>query len=262
MKKVCLAGCGRLGHVIADGLMAGKVPGAELTAVLVQTAEKAEKLQAELGCLVTTDLQELLSAKPAYVIESAGNGVVRQITVPVLEAGADLIVLSTSIFGESAFYDQARAAATRYGRQIHLAHGVIGGLDVVETAAMMGEVTAGLTKRKFSKGSARSDAALDALADEFHATAAEAMEQSGSIECGNFSRFSRRKSGEDRGSCFSSRDGRLHYKVRWHIRRGSLLYAIGRFGSGFGGVERSCNASQAHIPDRFLIYIIIKHIPG
>ena len=49
MKKVCLAGCGRLGHVIADGLMAGKVPGAELTAVLVQTAEKAEKLQAELG---------------------------------------------------------------------------------------------------------------------------------------------------------------------------------------------------------------------
>ena len=174
MKKVCLAGCGRLGHVIADGLMAGKVPGAELTAVLVQTAEK---LQAELGCLVTTDLQDLLSAKPAYVIESAGNGVVRQITVPVLEAGADLIVLSTSIFGESAFYDQARAAATRYGRQIHLAHGVIGGLDVVETAAMMGEVTAGLTKRKFSKGSARSDAALDALADEFHATAAEAMEQ-------------------------------------------------------------------------------------
>ena len=177
MKKVCLAGCGRLGHVIADGLMAGKVPGAELTAVLVQTAEKAEKLQAELGCLVTTDLQDLLSAKPAYVIESAGNGVVRQITVPVLEAGADLIVLSTSIFGESAFYDQARAAATRYGRQIHLAHGGIGGLDVVETAAMMGEVTAGLTKRKFSKGSARSDAALDALADEFHATAAEAMEQ-------------------------------------------------------------------------------------
>ena len=166
MKKVCLAGCGRLGHVIADGLMAGKVPGAELTAVLVQTAEKAEKLQAELGCLVTTDLQDLLSAKPAYVIESAGNGVVRQITVPVLEAGADLIVLSTSIFGESAFYDQARAAATRYGRQIHLAHGVIGGLDVVETAAMMGEVTAGLTKRKFSKGSARSDAALDALADD------------------------------------------------------------------------------------------------
>ena len=248
MKKVCLAGCGRLGHVIADGLMAGKVPGAELTAVLVQTAEKAEKLQAELGCLVTTDLQELLSAKPAYVIESAGNGVVRQITVPVLEAGADLIVLSTSIFGESAFYDQARAAATRYGRQIHLAHGVIGGLDVVETAAMMGEVTAGLTKRKFSKGSARSGRSEGAV--------------SGSIECGNFSRFSRRKSGEDRGSCFSSRDGRLHYKVRWHIRRGSLLYAIGRFGSGFGGVERSCNASQAHIPDRFLIYIIIKHIPG
>ena len=42
MKKVCLAGCGRLGHVIADGLMAGKVPGAELTAVLVQTAEKLQ----------------------------------------------------------------------------------------------------------------------------------------------------------------------------------------------------------------------------
>lgn len=109
---------------------------------------------------------------------------------------------------------------SRYGRQIHLAHGVIGGLDVVETAAMMGEVTAGLTKRKFSRAlpgatrrwmpwpdrvsrnSGRSDGAV-----------------SGSIECGNFSRFSRRKSGEDRDSCFSSRDGRLHYKVRGYSAR-------------------------------------------
>lgn len=260
MKKVCLAGCGRLGHVIADGLMAGKVPGAELTAVLVQTAEK---LQAELGCLVTTDLQDLLSAKPAYVIESAGNGVVRQITVPVLEAGADLIVLSTSIFGESAFYDQARAAATRYGRQIHLAHGVIGGLDVVETAAMMGEVTAGLTKRNFSKGSARSDAALDALADRVSRNSGRSDGAvSGSIECGNFSRFSRRKSGEDRGSCFSSRDGRLHYKVRWHIRRGSLYTRLGDSGPDLAAWSALAMLRRLTSPDRFLIYIIIKHIPG
>ena len=47
--------------------------------------------------------------------------------------------------------------------KMYEAHGVIGGLDVVETAAMMGEGTAGLTKRKFSKGSARSDAALDLM---------------------------------------------------------------------------------------------------
>ena len=29
MKKVCLAGCGRLGHVIADGLMANSGEGGE-----------------------------------------------------------------------------------------------------------------------------------------------------------------------------------------------------------------------------------------
>ena len=175
MKRVCLVGCGRLGRVIADGLLAGKVPGMELAAVLVRTEEKAEKLQAALGCPAVTDLQKLLTVKPAYVIEAAGSTVVRQITVPVLEAGADLIALSTSSFGEPVFYEQARDAAVRCGRKIHLAHGVIGGLDVVETAAMMGEVTASLTKRKFSRGSAKSDAALDALADEFHASAAEAL---------------------------------------------------------------------------------------
>lgn len=174
MKRVCLLGCGRLGRVIAQALLDGAVDGAELSAVLVSSADRASRLRRELPCLVVSDNHALLEKQPDYVIEAATGAAVKEFAVPIMEAGADLIVLSTSALGDPDFYARALSAAERYDRRIHLAHGVIGGLDVAEAAAMMGPLSAEITKRKFPRGSPKSDAALDALADDFRGTAEDA----------------------------------------------------------------------------------------
>ena len=177
MKKIALLGCGRLGRVIANGLLAHAVEGSELTAVYVRSPEKAAQLRKELSCSVVTDMQALLAEKPDYVIEAATGAAVQEYTVSILEAGADLIVLSTSAFGDPEFYQTALLATERFDRKIHLAHGVIGGLDAVEAAVLMGSVHTEITKRKFARGSGRSDAALDALDDHFHGTAEDARDK-------------------------------------------------------------------------------------
>lgn len=177
MKKIALLGCGRLGKVIADGLLAHAVECAELVAVYVRSPEKAAQLRKELPCPVVTDIQALLAEKPDYVMEAATKTAVQEYTIPILASGANLILLSTSAFGDPEFFQDAQTAAEQFDRKIHLAHGVIGGLDTVEAAALMGSLRAEITKRKFARGSGRSDAALDALDDHFHGTAEDARDK-------------------------------------------------------------------------------------
>lgn len=177
MKKICLLGFGRLGRVIASGLLAGAVEDAGLEAILVRSGETAEKLRRELPCPVVTDLSTLLAGRPDYVMEAASAAAVKACAIPVMEAGADLIVLSTSALGDPEFYTRALAAAHRFDRRIHLAHGVTGGLDAVEAAAMMGGLSAEIVKRKFPRGAPQCDSALNALADNFCGTAEDACRQ-------------------------------------------------------------------------------------
>lgn len=174
MKKVCLLGCGRLGRIIAEALLAGAVEGAELAAVFTRSADRADRLRGELSCPVSADIHALLAERPDYVVEAAAAAAVKEYAIPIMEAGADLIVLSTSALGDPEFYGRALAAAESFDRRIHLAHGVTGGLDAVEAAAMMGALSARITKRKFPKGSPQSDPALDMLADGFRGTAEDA----------------------------------------------------------------------------------------
>lgn len=174
MKKVSLLGCGRLGRVIAGGLLSGAVEDAGLEAVLVRSGETAERLRRELPCPVLTDLSDLLAGRPDYVIEAASADAVKACALPAMEAGADLILLSASALGDPEFYARALEAARRFDRRIHLAHGVTGGLDAVEAAAMMGSLSAEIVKRKPPRDAPGRDRALDALADDFRGTAEEA----------------------------------------------------------------------------------------
>src|SRR5690606_32078312 len=43
---------------------------------------------------------------------------------------------------DDAFYDKVKAAANRGGSRVYIASGAIGGLDVLRTATLMGNVTA------------------------------------------------------------------------------------------------------------------------
>lgn len=174
MKKVCILGCGRLSAIVAGALKDGKVEGVELAGVCSRTPEKTRALAQKVSCAAADSLDALLALKPDYVVEAATGATVRQCALPVLAAGADLIVLSTGAFSDSAFYAQVLEAAERYDRHVYLAPGVVGGFDIMEAARLMGPVEASFTKRKLPSASGLGDPALQALDDHFHGTAAEA----------------------------------------------------------------------------------------
>lgn len=63
----------------------------------------------------------------------------RNFTIPTLEKGISLIVLTTGPFGDPNFQEEVKKVALTNGSKVHLASGVVGGLDILATAKMMGK---------------------------------------------------------------------------------------------------------------------------
>jgi aspartate dehydrogenase len=146
---VALVGCGTLGSLIANGIADGSAGPYRLTAVCNGADfPRAARLAADVGVTACRTLDDLLAGAPDYVVEAATGAVLRDIAVPVLTAGAHLIVLSVGAFAEKRFHDRVAAAARQYGRIVYLSTGAIGGLDVAQAALMAGELTASMLTEK------------------------------------------------------------------------------------------------------------------
>lgn len=174
MKQVCVLGCGRLGQIVAGALAEGRLPGVELAGVFGRSPHRRREVAGRLGCACGDSLDALLSLRPDYVVEVANGQVLREAAVPVLAAGADLIVLSTGVFSDPYFSAQVRDAAQRYDRRVHLAAGVAAGFDLMRAARLMGPVEVTFTKQKPASASGHGDPALRSLDDRLSTTAGEA----------------------------------------------------------------------------------------
>ena len=70
-------------------------------------------------------------------METASVQCVREIALPVLEAGVDLVLLSIGALADEAFTAQLSETAARHGAQVHIASGAVGGFDVLQTLTLM-----------------------------------------------------------------------------------------------------------------------------
>ncbi len=155
-KKLVLIGCGHLGKIVAQSYQKGLLPGYELVGVLGRTPEKAAALAAETHCKACGSLDELLALEPGYVVECASVQAVRDYALPILEAGAELVLLSIGALADPAFRGKVGSAARAGNTHVHLASGAIGGFDVLTTVSLMalasGEpLTAGIHTHKGPK---------------------------------------------------------------------------------------------------------------
>ncbi|MBS7538271.1 aspartate dehydrogenase [Ancylobacter lacus] len=100
------------------------------------------------GTAVVESLDALLDARPALVVEAAGQAAVAELGPPLLAAGVDLLVASSGALGEPALLARLLAAAERGGARLVVPSGAIGGLDYL--AALQGEPDARIlyTSRK------------------------------------------------------------------------------------------------------------------
>jgi aspartate dehydrogenase len=127
-ETVAIIGYGAIGQVLAAGL--AEEGGPRLAAVLVRPRQLDEATAAlPSGVAVVTTLAELLATRPGLVVESAGQGAVREHGRAVLASGTDLMVVSTGALADDALLDELRAVAAGSGARILVPAGATAGLD-------------------------------------------------------------------------------------------------------------------------------------
>ncbi len=116
--RMAVVGCGHLGAIHAR-LLAARAD-AELVAVVDPMAESRDRVAAAHGCQALAEPRELAGLVDAAVV-AAPTGLHRDVAVPLLEAGIDLLVEKPIAAG----VEDARAiviAARRCGRTVAVGH--------------------------------------------------------------------------------------------------------------------------------------------
>lgn len=147
--RLAIIGCGAVGSTVARAVREGRAGDWHTVAVLDRPAPaRAEALAEALGLQVAGSLEALIAASPQVVVEAASVGAVGEYLIPLLEAGCDVVVLSTGGLVEPGLRTRAEAVARRVGRRIFAASGALGGLDLVAAANLAPPLRVTLTTRK------------------------------------------------------------------------------------------------------------------
>ena len=152
MKTIAIAGCGRLSGIVLDAMHMGFLPEYKLTATYSRTYEHAVEFASEVeGCQACKSIEELIAAKPDYIVEAASPAAMRALAIPALEAGISIVTLSIGAFADDEFYAQVSEAALKSGARVYIASGATGGFDVLRTTALMGQAYGGATAKFFNE---------------------------------------------------------------------------------------------------------------
>lgn len=149
--KLGIIGSGSLGSIIANAISKDLRDDYELIGILSGRLENAEKLANKFNSKAYSDLDEMMSDKPDYIIEAATGKVVKDYAGRILNKGINLIVLSVGAFADDEFYRQIENIARRKNSRVHLASGAVGGFDVLSSAVLMGDSSVKVTTRKSPK---------------------------------------------------------------------------------------------------------------
>lgn len=146
-KKLVIAGCGKLGNIVADAVIQNLLPEYKLIGAFSRTTEKAEKLAEKLHkanqeCHVATTFDELLSMQPDIMVEAASPAAMREWALPALCRGISIVTLSIGAFSDDSFYCEAMRTAKANNCHIYIVSGATGGFDILQTATLMGGASA------------------------------------------------------------------------------------------------------------------------
>lgn len=87
---------------------------------------------------IVQTLADLLAYKPDLVVECAGHSAVAAYAAPVLEAGVDLVIISTGSLADAALWEKVRAAALHSKARLKMPAGALPGIDALAAGKMGG----------------------------------------------------------------------------------------------------------------------------
>lgn len=140
VRNVALIGFGAIGRTLAADL--GRDPAYRLAVLTRDATELPPTVRA------LPDVAALIVARPALVVEAAGQSAVAQYGTLLLRAGISLVIASTGALADDALRQRLTAAAQASGARLIVPAGAIGGLDYLATVAGIEGATVRYISRK------------------------------------------------------------------------------------------------------------------
>lgn len=133
-ERIAIVGMGAMGMRVATMLRElGPAP-FELGCIVRRDDARDAALANAFGLAVFHDLAPLLAWRPTLAVECAGHAAVGDTIVPLLEHGADAIVVSVGALSSAALRARLDHAVRTGATRLTLVSGAIGGLDALHAA--------------------------------------------------------------------------------------------------------------------------------
>ena len=182
MKTISLIGSGALATIFATQLT--RLLGSEyqIEYVFSQTLSHAQNLANQIGAKATDQFEVLLQKPTDFVVEFAGIGAVKEYAQSILENGSHLVIASVGALADNNLKVKLEECARSHQVKLYVAGGAIGGLDLMQTFALMGNCQTQIESTKaprslngapYLKGRILSESAPETV---FHGGVKEAIE--------------------------------------------------------------------------------------
>jgi aspartate dehydrogenase len=131
MKKVALIGYGAIARIALDKVAEHDHDGhVKIVGVLVrENREQEARAALDSSIAVVTTIKDLIRLSPNVVAECAGQGAIVEYGEAVLNAGIDLIVISTGALANDELRNKLTAICARNSSRLVMPSGAIAGID-------------------------------------------------------------------------------------------------------------------------------------
>lgn len=111
-----------------------------ITSIFVRDKKKYDQLRDDYDVMLFNDLDKFLHSNIDIVVEAANIEAV-QTLIPSILVKKDVVMISIGALADEKFLQEVYERATIYNQSIYLPSGAIGGLDLLQSAQALGEVT-------------------------------------------------------------------------------------------------------------------------
>ena len=132
--NICIIGCGSIGSVLAKAV--SDFSEVEKIFLLDSSHEHAQKLSQTLENSEILESIDSIPDEVELVIEAASQQAIQEFGAKILAKGKDLMIMSVGALIDTEFYERLLELAKANHATINIPSGAIGGLDVVNSAAI------------------------------------------------------------------------------------------------------------------------------
>lgn len=139
--RIGLIGGGNIGKFLLQSInIEGLLPNSKIVGLYTRNEIYAKQLAEQYSTERFSTMQLLIQSNVDVIIEAATVQVARDIALPTLESGKDLVLSSVGALADVDFYQSLEKICHEKGTKIYLPSGAIGGLDVLKAAKSIGEL--------------------------------------------------------------------------------------------------------------------------